>query len=316
MIPSDRITLVNVFELLIEFVMGLSDSIIGQKGRKYLPLYGTFFIFILLSNFIGLVPGFSPPTSNLNITLGMGLISFGAYHYFGVREHGGGYIKQFMGPFLVIAPLFFLIEVFSHMFRPLTLGLRLAFNMFADHLVVGDIHRPHLRGDPGAVLPVGSPGLRDPGLRFHPVEHDLCVPGHEPRSLSARRHPERMMRRGGPKAAAPERRKQMKQLTAFVLTGLFVLILSGVAAAAEAAGGGSAGLVPGIVALGAGLGIAIAAFGCALAQGRVGGAAMESIGRNPNSADKIFTPLILSLALIEALGIYALIIAFILAGKV
>ena len=135
-IPSDRLTLVNVFELLIEFVMGLSDSIIGHKGRKYLPLYGTFFIFILLSNFIGLVPGFSPPTSNLNITLGMGLISFGAYHYFGVREHGGGYIKQFMGPFLVIAPLFFLIEVFSHMFRPLTLGLRLAFNMFADHLVV------------------------------------------------------------------------------------------------------------------------------------------------------------------------------------
>jgi F-type H+-transporting ATPase subunit c len=116
--------------------------------------------------------------------------------------------------------------------------------------------------------------------------------------------------------AAPERRKKMKQMTAFVLTGLFLLILSGIASAAEAAGGSSAGMVPGIIALGAGLGIAIAAFGCALAQGRVGGAAMESIGRNPNSADKIFTPLILSLALIEALGIYALIIAFILAGKV
>lgn len=105
----------------------------------------------------------------------------------------------------------------------------------------------------------------------------------------------------------------MKQTTVFVLTGLFLLILSGVATAADDA---TASLVPGIVALGAGLGIAIAAFGCALAQGRVGGAAMESIGRNPNSADKIFTPLILSLALIEALGIYALIIAFILAGKV
>lgn len=135
-IPSDRITLVNIFELLIEFVTNLSDSIIGHHGRRYLSLYGTFFIFILLSNFIGLVPGFSPPTSNLNITLGLGLVSFGAYHYFGIREHGGSYLKQFMGPFLVIAPLFFLIEVFSHMFRPLTLGLRLAFNMFADHLVV------------------------------------------------------------------------------------------------------------------------------------------------------------------------------------
>ena len=135
-IPSDRITLVNVFELLIEFVTGLSDSIIGHKGRQYLSLYGTFFIFILLSNFIGLVPGFSPPTSNLNITLGLGLISFGAYHYFGIREHGGSYLKQFTGPILLIAPLFFAIEIFSHMFRPLTLGLRLAFNMFADHLVV------------------------------------------------------------------------------------------------------------------------------------------------------------------------------------
>ena len=108
----------------------------------------------------------------------------------------------------------------------------------------------------------------------------------------------------------------MKQMTAFVLMGLFVLILSGVAAAAEAAGGSSPSMVTGIIALGAGLGIAIAAFGCALAQGRVGAAAMESIGRNPNSADKIFTPLILSLALIEALGIYALIIAFTLANKV
>lgn len=135
-IPSDRITLVNVFQVLIEFVASLSDSVIGPKGRRYLSLYGTFFIFILISNFIGLVPGFSPPTSNLNITLGLGLVSFGAYHYFGIREHGGSYVKQFMGPFLLIAPLFFLIEVFSHMFRPLTLGLRLAFNMFADHLVV------------------------------------------------------------------------------------------------------------------------------------------------------------------------------------
>ena len=108
----------------------------------------------------------------------------------------------------------------------------------------------------------------------------------------------------------------MKQMTAVVLTGLFLLILSGIAAAAEAAGGSSASMVPGIIALGAGLGIAIAAFGCALGQGRVGASAMESIGRNPNSAEKIFTPLILSLALIEALGIYALIIAFILAQNV
>jgi F-type H+-transporting ATPase subunit c len=110
--------------------------------------------------------------------------------------------------------------------------------------------------------------------------------------------------------------KKMKQVTVYLLTGLFLLAFAAVGVAAEASGGSSGDTTRGIIALGAGLAIALAAFGCALAQGRVGGAAMESIGRNPNSADKIFTPLILSLALIEALGIYALIIAFTLANQV
>jgi F-type H+-transporting ATPase subunit a len=135
-VPSDQLSVTNIFEVLIEFVVDLSDSIIGKKGRPYISLYGSFFIYILFCNFVGLVPGFSPPTSNLNVTLGLGLVSFGAYHYLGIKEHGASYIKQFMGPILFISPLFFGIEMFSHMFRPLTLGLRLAFNMFADHLVV------------------------------------------------------------------------------------------------------------------------------------------------------------------------------------
>jgi F-type H+-transporting ATPase subunit c len=70
------------------------------------------------------------------------------------------------------------------------------------------------------------------------------------------------------------------------------------------------------IALASGLAIAIAAFGAALGQGRLAAAAMESIGRNPNAADKIFTPMLLGLAFIEALAIYALIIAFILQGKI
>ena len=179
-IPSDRITLVNIFELLIEFVMGLSDSIIGHKGRRYLSLYGTFFIFILISNFIGLIPGFSPPTSDLNITLGLGLVSFGAYHYFGIREHGSSYVKQFMGPFLLIAPLFFLIEVFSHMFRPLTLGLRLAFNMFADHLVVGIFTDLTYVVIPVLFYLLGALVSVIQAFRFHAFEHDLCILGSEP----------------------------------------------------------------------------------------------------------------------------------------
>lgn len=83
--------------------------------------------------------------------------------------------------------------------------------------------------------------------------------------------------------------------------------------AEEAAAGSNVG---GLIALAAGLGIGIAAFGVALGQGRATAAAMESIGRNPNSADRIFVPMIIGLALMEALCLYALVIAFFLQGKI
>ncbi len=85
------------------------------------------------------------------------------------------------------------------------------------------------------------------------------------------------------------------------------------AASAYAADGASDS---GTIALAAGLAIGIAAVGAALGQGRAVAAAMESIGRNPNSADKIQTPMIIGIAFIEALAIYALVIAFTLSGNV
>ena len=85
-------------------------------------------------------------------------------------------------------------------------------------------------------------------------------------------------------------------------------------AAAAAGGGGAMGA--GLIALGAGLGMGIAAYGAAAGQGRATAAAMESIGRNPASADRIFVPLILGLALMEALALYMLVIAFFLQGKI
>ncbi len=90
---------------------------------------------------------------------------------------------------------------------------------------------------------------------------------------------------------------------------------SGIAMAAAEAGEGSVGAKAGI-AIAAGLAIGLAAFGAALGQGRMAAAAMESIGRNPNAAPRIQLPMILGLAFIEALAIYALIIAFALQGKV
>ena len=92
---------------------------------------------------------------------------------------------------------------------------------------------------------------------------------------------------------------------AFLFTGLMAL-----PAFAEGGGGG-----PG-VAIAAALAISVAAFGGALGQGRAAATALEGIARNPSAQNKIFTPMILGLALIESLVIYALIIAFMLAGKV
>jgi F-type H+-transporting ATPase subunit a len=120
----------------VEFVVSLSDSIIGVKGRKYVPLFGSLFIFILLANLLGLIPGFVPPTSFFLTNLALGLIVFIAYNYYGVRASGVHYFKQFIGPMLLLSPLFVVIEVFSHLFRPMSLSIRLYGNMFGDHLVL------------------------------------------------------------------------------------------------------------------------------------------------------------------------------------
>ncbi len=97
---------------------------------------------------------------------------------------------------------------------------------------------------------------------------------------------------------------------------MFVIAALGATPSLAQEGAEASGNVGGLIALAAGLGIGIAAFGVALGQGRATAAAMESIGRNPNSADRIFVPMIIGLALMEALCLYALVIAFFLQGKV
>jgi len=154
-IPEEGISVRNLMEFLLGLVLSLSDSVIGKKGRKYVSLFGSFFLFILFANLLGLIPGFSPPTGNLNTTLGLALVSFGAYNFFGFKENGLGYIKQFTGPMtslpstrskimsLLLLPVlllsilfFFVLEGSSHLFRPVSLSLRLFGNMFGDHQVL------------------------------------------------------------------------------------------------------------------------------------------------------------------------------------
>jgi F-type H+-transporting ATPase subunit c len=108
----------------------------------------------------------------------------------------------------------------------------------------------------------------------------------------------------------------MKQLGVFIGTFMTGLLSASIAmGAAEAAAAGDSNRAVAI-ALSAGIAVAIAAFGAALGQGRVGAAAMESIGRNPNAADKLFLPLVLTLALLEALALYGFVIAILLQGKI
>jgi F-type H+-transporting ATPase subunit c len=107
----------------------------------------------------------------------------------------------------------------------------------------------------------------------------------------------------------------MKKLQLFVtvFAGAMLAILAGapMAMAAEGAGAGEAG---GMIALGAGLAIGLGGLGCGMGQGRAVASAMESIGRNPNSADRLFTPMIIGLALIESISLYAFVIGLKLSG--
>lgn len=136
-IPDGNFSARTIVEVFVQGMRQLCVDIIGPGAEKYAPLYGAFFIFVLCSNLLGLIPGFSPPTGNVNTTLGLGLTSFVMFNYYGVKSAGaGGYLKHFMGPLLWLAPLIFALELIGVLVRPITLNLRLLINMFADHLVL------------------------------------------------------------------------------------------------------------------------------------------------------------------------------------
>lgn len=135
-LPEPKLTLRNLFELILSFLVGLAEDIIGHKAKKYIPLLATCFIFILCMNLLGLIPGFLPPTDKMNITVGLAVVIFLSTHYYGVREHGIAYFKHFLGPVWWMAPIMLPIEIVSHLARPLSLSLRLFGNITGDHLVV------------------------------------------------------------------------------------------------------------------------------------------------------------------------------------
>lgn len=135
--PTGKFSLRFLIEGVMEFLHGLAKDNCGEHFRKYLPFLSALFIFILMANLSGLVPGFPPPTESMDTNVAMGLIVFFVYNIAGLKEHGFGYVKHFLGPVAAIAPVFFCIELVSHGSRPLSLGLRLAGNIYGDHTLLG-----------------------------------------------------------------------------------------------------------------------------------------------------------------------------------
>ena len=132
----------NLMEVFCDFFLTTSRNSIGSEyGEKFYPLLGTIFLYILVCNIFGLIPGFESPTSNINMTASMALPVFLIYQYYGIKIHGFKYIKHFVGPIRSLYALpfmlfMFILEVIGHLVRPVTLSVRLFGNMMAKHLLL------------------------------------------------------------------------------------------------------------------------------------------------------------------------------------
>jgi len=131
----------NFLEVVLEQFQQMIDDVMGPEGRKYLPFIATLGLFILTGNLMGLVPGLVGVTGNLNTNAACAIAVFVAYHWIGVRKQGLlPYLKHFAGPVpLPLKPLMFVIEIISHLARPLSLTLRLFGNIVGGHILLAVI---------------------------------------------------------------------------------------------------------------------------------------------------------------------------------
>ncbi len=137
LVPESRLTYRNFFEIVAESLYKMTENVLGHHNAgTYFPVIGSLFVFIFLSNLLGVIPGVLPPTENLNTTLALGVFVFIFYNLAGLRANGLGYLKHFLGPIVWLAPLMLVIELASHIFRPLSLSMRLRGNIMGDHVVL------------------------------------------------------------------------------------------------------------------------------------------------------------------------------------
>ena len=127
----------NFLEFIVESLENFMVDITGPEGRAFFPFIATIFLYILVCNLMGLIPGFFSPTADYNTTLSMAICTFILTHAIGIKFHGAKYIKHFLGPSWALAPLFFIIELISHFARVLSLSVRLFGNIFGKEKVLG-----------------------------------------------------------------------------------------------------------------------------------------------------------------------------------
>ncbi len=126
----------NFFEAFFGGMLNFIDDVMGHRGRAYFPLLATLGLYIFGANLMALIPGFMSPTANINTTASCAVTVFLMTHFVGVRTHGLSYLKQFTGPIWWLAPLMIVIELISHLARPLSLSVRLFGNIFGKDQVI------------------------------------------------------------------------------------------------------------------------------------------------------------------------------------
>lgn len=148
-VPDQGLSVRNVMEVLVEWLAGMAEERTGPEWRRYFPIIGTMFFFILISNLMGLLPTFDGATSDVNTTAAWAIIAWALYTWIGIAKHRSRYLIKFLGPSFfdaeiggrvvhmrLLAPIFIILEIPLDFARILTLAIRLLANMFADHTVI------------------------------------------------------------------------------------------------------------------------------------------------------------------------------------
>ncbi|MDE0185035.1 MAG: F0F1 ATP synthase subunit A [Candidatus Poribacteria bacterium] len=124
-------------ELFVGGLINFFGGILGEHGKKYVPFVGSYFIFILFLNYLGLIPGFQSPTADLNTTLALGISALIGVHIIAIKENGlVGYLRHFIGDPWWLGPLMFPLHIIGEIARAGSLAIRLFGNIFGEESVV------------------------------------------------------------------------------------------------------------------------------------------------------------------------------------